>query len=327
MPNYRVGDIIRMTRLSMGMSQEKLSENICSVQTLSRIENGKCSVKRDVYRQLMERMGRNGEKSFAPLAVEDFDLLEDMERVNTYLSRHDYENVERELIKLRAQIGDEMLNVRYVKRKQMIVDYRMGRITKTKFLEGLEELIALTIPDYESLLDKVFPFMDEEIQLLLNIAGAYGELGENEKQISILNMLLRSIAAEYIGEGDAVQLKIMLMNNLAKAYGESDEHQTAIKISEEAIGIAKQYKLVRVLPNLYFEAAWNMIQQIEKGLRKAGDLEKARRYLRQGYAVGAISGKVFVKEAIERYYKEYFQEEIYFCSSPIVGEEPASSIS
>ena len=41
MSNYRAGDIIRMTREFVGMSREELSDEICSVQTLYRIESGK----------------------------------------------------------------------------------------------------------------------------------------------------------------------------------------------------------------------------------------------------------------------------------------------
>ena len=54
----------QLTTQVIGMSQETLCENICSVQTLSRIENGKVNVKRDIYSMLMERMGRSeGEDS------------------------------------------------------------------------------------------------------------------------------------------------------------------------------------------------------------------------------------------------------------------------
>lgn len=40
MANYRAGDVIRMTRNAVGITQEDLSDGICSVETLSRIENG-----------------------------------------------------------------------------------------------------------------------------------------------------------------------------------------------------------------------------------------------------------------------------------------------
>ena len=56
MSNYRAGDIIRMTREFVGMSREKLSDEICSVQTLYRIESGKTRVKRTVCKT----HGKNG---------------------------------------------------------------------------------------------------------------------------------------------------------------------------------------------------------------------------------------------------------------------------
>ena len=40
MGNYNVGDMIRLSRIAKKMTQEELSEGVCSVETLSRIENG-----------------------------------------------------------------------------------------------------------------------------------------------------------------------------------------------------------------------------------------------------------------------------------------------
>ena len=58
MARYRLGDIVRMTRKSLSITQEQLSEDICSVETLSRIETGRQNPGKDVYELLMERMGR-----------------------------------------------------------------------------------------------------------------------------------------------------------------------------------------------------------------------------------------------------------------------------
>ena len=62
MSNYNAGDMIKLTREAMGITQEELCDTICSVQTLSKIENGKVKVKKATYQQLMEKMGRNGAK-------------------------------------------------------------------------------------------------------------------------------------------------------------------------------------------------------------------------------------------------------------------------
>ena len=54
MANYRMGDVIRLSRMARKMTQEELSEGICSAETLSRIENGRTKIKREIYQQLME---------------------------------------------------------------------------------------------------------------------------------------------------------------------------------------------------------------------------------------------------------------------------------
>ena len=77
MSNYRIGDVIRMTRNCIGMSQEKLSEGICSVQTLHRIENGKTGVKKEVYSRLMKKMERISEKNYAVCIGKDLELIDE----------------------------------------------------------------------------------------------------------------------------------------------------------------------------------------------------------------------------------------------------------
>lgn len=320
MSNYKVGDIIRLTRISQGMTQEELCTNICSVQTLHRIENGKSAVKKDVYQQLMERMGRNGEKSFTAICVEDFELLDDMAELNTLLAKHEYEKVDKKIQQLKPKLKNNVINMQYIGKTEIVTNYRLGRITEKEYVKQLEKMINLSIPNYRKLLDTVFPFMDEEIIMLMNIASAYRENEQHKEAIKILRMLIRSLDTGYMDEKNAVHLKTILMNNMAKAYGELYEHQTAIEICEKAIAMAKDRKIIHILSNLYFELAWNIIQQIETGERAKEELALGKIYLRQGYAAAVISKKYVLKIAIGKYYREYFGKDIYCLSSSRFGE-------
>ena len=313
MANYNAGDMIRLTRQSLGISQEELSDTICSVQTLSRIENGKVSVKRKIYRQLMERMGRNGEKSYCTLTVEDFDMLDYKVKADTAIYRKYYEEAEECLNKLKPflDLEDNIVNIQVYRRRECIINYQLKRITKEEFLRQLEELIGLTVKDYEKLLDKVYPFMNEEVQLLMNIASAYSYSGNFEKAIRIDYMLIRSLNKGYMGPKDSIQLKVMLICCIAKYYGELGEHQRAIEMSRNAIHKAKSNHLITILPNAYGEIAWNMMQQIENGSRDKNDLYLCKRYLRQGYAAAAMAKQNTNKNITKKYYEECFGETIY----------------
>ena len=172
MSNYKARDLIRLTRLSLKISQEKLSENICSVQTLSRIENGKHNIKRETYQRLMERMDRNGEKTYCVLYLGDFDGMHIMEKANIALLKNEYRKLEKYIFQLKPCLENNILNQQYVQKNEVMVSYRLGRISRKEFLEKMEEVIAFTIPNYEKFFDKVYPFTNQEIMILMNLATA-----------------------------------------------------------------------------------------------------------------------------------------------------------
>ena len=57
MPIYKFGYIIRQRREELGYTQEDLAEGICSVPTLSRIENGERLPTKDHFEMLLQRLG------------------------------------------------------------------------------------------------------------------------------------------------------------------------------------------------------------------------------------------------------------------------------
>ena len=162
MSNYNVGAVIRLTRQAMNISQEKLCENICSVQTLSRIENGRTSVKKSIYEQLMQRMGRNGRKNFSVLSVDDYDMLEIMDKADVALAKHDYEKLEKYIKILKNNLNSEFkenkIAMQYLGRKELAVDFHLKKISNEEYLDGLIFLMKLTIPNFEILINKEFPF-------------------------------------------------------------------------------------------------------------------------------------------------------------------------
>lgn len=324
MSNYNVGTVIRLTRQALNMSQEKLCENICSVQTLSRIENGRTSVKESVYEQLMERMGRNGSKNFSVLSVDDYDMLEIMNEADVALAKHDYIKLEKCVNILKSNTNSEFkeneIAKQYLGRKELAVNFYLKRISNEEYLDGLICFMRLTMPNFEILIDKEFPFFLEEVQLLMNISNRYIYMKKYKEALKIIEMLIRSLNLNYMCLEDTIKIKFLLMFNQAKSYGELGEHLKAILICEKAMKDANKYKNSFVSPSIYFELAWNMIQQIEKGERDAKELLKCRQLMRQGYALASLIKKNSIKNVIETYYKEYFKEDIYIFSSVSAGD-------
>lgn len=158
MGRYRLGDIIRMTRKSLSITQEQLSEDICSVETLSRIETGKQNPSRDVYELLMERMGRIRDRAYSMLSVSDFKVLEKTIQFEECIHARDYHKAEYILDDIKMKLGDSQLDKQFLIRAQSLVDYRLGRISPDEFLEELKKAITITIPNYEKVSIANWPY-------------------------------------------------------------------------------------------------------------------------------------------------------------------------
>lgn len=313
MANYRAGEMIRLTRRALGISQEELSEGICSVRTLSRIENGKVHVKQSVYQKLMERMGRNGSKAYVPLAVTKLEALDLMPQINTAIHKNEFEKAEALLQEMRPYLKPEgnPATAQWLGRRELLLQQYWQKILEETYLAELEKLLALTIRDYGVLLDTVYPFFYEELQLLMNVAFAYAEQGEYGKAIRINEMLMRSLDTGYMDEKNTVQLKAILLSNTARYYGCMGEHEREVQMRWDAIRLAKEKRLITIFASVYTGIAMSMMEQIERGERREEDTELCRQYFRMGYASASMKGDMAVKKFIGNYYMECFGEDIY----------------
>lgn len=79
------GATIREARLKAGLSQEKLSDGICSVLSLSRIENGTAGVSPSTFQALMAHAGAPCEAFPVFASRKDFDCFYTLKRVRFYL--------------------------------------------------------------------------------------------------------------------------------------------------------------------------------------------------------------------------------------------------
>lgn len=322
MSNYKAGEIIKLSRIANGISQEELAMDVCSVETLSRIENGKHKVKRDTYQRLMAKMDRDMEKSYLVLTTEHIEVLEEDDKMRDAMARHDYELAETYLPRIKRNLDDTVLNHQYVKKTEAVIDFFLEKIEGKEFVLRLQDALKMTVPDYTKMMNKVYPYMEQEIIILMNLATAYSQIEEHEKGIEILEMLLKCLDADYMDVENAKQLEVMLIANLAKKYGAVGDHETAIKLSQKGIAICKDRKINHALPNLLCEIAWNTMQLIEQGKKEKEEKELCRKYLLEGYFLAGAGNMEFTQNVLKKYYKECFHEDIHLIVTSEIGESP-----
>ena len=210
MANYKVGDIIRLSRNFIGMSQEELAFRAgLATETISRIESGKHKISTETYKKIMSALNRFPERSFAICSRSDMEIIEEKKLLEEAEVKYELDDAEYYLSCIKKQIGDNEIDRQYVLRAEAILRfYRNEKETKT-FIEGLEQALRLTIKDwgFEVYKEKKYPYTDQELLILMNLSSAYGEDNQCEKAMEISNMILEYLNAGYISSSEIDNFK------------------------------------------------------------------------------------------------------------------------
>ncbi len=310
MANYRVGDIIRLTRIASGLTQEQLSENICSVETMSRIENGKHGVKKDIYQKLMEKMNRNPERSYAICVDKDMQIIEERAAFEEAMTRHDFERADEYMTLLKEKAGESILTKNYVRRESAFLDFYQNRITSAELVEILEELAEETVPDYRRYMEEkiIFPFTEQEIILFKRLAVAYGRNKKSEVAIEICEMLLRSLRSEYMVEWKKHEIKIL--GNIVFFYQRLKKYEIACEIEKNLLEEAKECDNGVLVEEGIFDIAWDILREIKNGKRKKEEIEVCKKMMRKAYYLSLSRNDQVNMKIFSEYYATQFGESI-----------------
>ncbi|MDE6363474.1 MAG: helix-turn-helix domain-containing protein [Lachnospiraceae bacterium] len=317
MANYKAGDVIRLTRNAVGMTQEKLSDGICSVETLSRIENGRHKIKRDTYRKLMERMGRGIHDNCAVCMGRDMSLLEEYILFEDALVKREYDIAKRYLAHICEKISDSVVDRQYLKRVGALVDYELGEISAQAFLQQLQKAMEMTIPAYESYLwgeqrDNIYPYREQEILILMGMGIAYYDMGELDKDIIIYETIIRSLDAGYMDEKNAAELKLINLANLARPLGKLERYEEALAKAEEGLNMAVSRGYAHALVELMMQTAGNRLKLARRKefVEKEQELLNSKKMMRQAYYIAAARKDKHNINLIKENIKYFFDEEI-----------------
>ncbi len=306
MGRYRLGDIVRMTRKSLSITQEQLSESICSVETLSRIENGSQNPTRDTYELLMVRMGRIRSRAYSMLSVSDFQILEKMKQIEDYIKLYDFIKAETMLNEIEEKIGESILDQQFKIRVKSSVDYNLKRISLDDYLKESLKAIKLTIPKYGEISLSNWPLSSSEAILLTNIAIAYAEKEDFQNSISLMEEAHSALKQSYMEEQQRAILQVIVTFNLSKVYGITHNHEKAIEIADEGIEICRKFKLGNALPYLIYNIAWNKEKQIEMGVLSPNNKSEAILYLKRAYYIASAMQMTHMVHFIREHIMENF---------------------
>ena len=172
----------------------------------------------------------------------------------------------------------------------------------------------MTLPEYEQYLDKEYPYTEQEVLALMNLAGAYRLKKRYEDGIRIYRALLKSLHLGYMTERDSVILEIKVMRKMALVFGEMDRYEESNALLEKVIRLSKEMDYGQILSTALSQITWNMMRQIENGERDMSDIVRVKAYTRQAYYIAAARDDYIHAVKIREYYENKFEEDIELIS-------------
>ncbi|MBQ9534678.1 MAG: helix-turn-helix transcriptional regulator [Clostridia bacterium] len=294
MPVYKLGLLIRARREMLGYTQEELAEGICSLPTMSRIENGERLPTKENAELLLQRLGYS-DMLVDSYADEDALILNDLK----------YKIRQAIILEQPAKIGPLLeefekiadLNNKSVKQFVMLcrtIPLGFGADT----LEVLEEAMRLTCPRYRpDKLPKLLTF--EEIILVNNIAICYYGKGKPDVAIKMFYSLKTYYENNEVNMEERLRTQPMVLYNLSKCLGASKRYDECVEICDLGIQLARESGKCNCLDRMFYNRAYVLLNR-----DKPGDREEAKKYAELALHTAAA----LARDALAAHYKQFIDK-------------------
>lgn len=261
MEKIPIGLLFRNRREAIGWSQERTSEGICSVPTLSRIENGGRMPSERHVRALMERLGIEDSRNLVPQAPYE-EKLEDLQtearaRVIRFFQAaapdkpalREEALVAFQTLEAFVDQGDFMAQQRIAGDK-IVLGKEDGPYSMKESVEILLRAIRLTIPGFDLKRIKEFRYTMEEAKLVNQIAAAYARGGEWEPALSIYRQLFTCLQGNASSSPRYAGHLAMVAANYARELAVCERYDEAITVAEKGRQVCARYGRYQHLPVL-----------------------------------------------------------------------------
>ena len=260
---YRIGDILRMKREALGITREKLCElsnDICSVQTLYRIECGKVKVKQELYRQLMKCMGELTERNYASIVVSENQYLNLKSEIHAHIFYGEYQQAEEKLLQLKQEMNPRYIrNKQYLMEKRATLAYRQNKMTSEEYKDILFDALRCTIPHFDQIDIAHWPLNNEEFTILSYILNIYHSTKQREKELELLFKLKQNVEKRYMEEDYYIVRHTYVMVMLSQIMSITNHHQEAIDYCKQGIEESQKQRIIGNVNELFYDIRYRSI--------------------------------------------------------------------
>ncbi len=270
---YCIGDVVRVRRQMLGMTQKELCGGICSIRTLSRLEQNQATTQRDIIRQLMDRLGLSSELARTEIVTASHEAKETMHRLHREFDQRNAARNRELLERLKSLINMENpVNRQVVMRYEALLDFFQQKPDAETALRRFKEILGCTIP-YEALFRKKEVYLtNEEIFCVQNLTRY---LGWGHPEMERCVELLCGIYARFDERGELSSHVIIyetVMAAMASHLGNCGDYDRSDEISHRILREILYGRRIDLANSCIYNLLWNDEQRQKAGNAKGVDL-------------------------------------------------------
>lgn len=286
MSYYNYGELIRKRREELELTQEDLSDGLCSVATLSRIENGGQMPSREHYKALRERLGLSYDLVSLGVDYKSIRLVNLKNYIRDLVCQMRLDELEEPLRELK-ELSDEIVLNSIDHQFIQIIDTIIRRETtdpeerRRLYLDALRK----TCPNIgKHNFPKVIT-IDEAFGLLC-VFSCDAELGKTDFAIKHLKMLDRYYEDDFYDRRSTFYIRHLIVGLLARLYQSIGNVDQSINFCNLGIKQAKDSGFCGILSNFLLCRA-----EMLKARNNYGDIEAAEEDEKNAIALRIILKK------------------------------------
>lgn len=226
-------ELIQKTRQERGISQEKLSDGICELPTISRIERGHRSPRDKNLCRILERLQKDRRRMDTIIETDSYEVVRLKKKYNRMLFRARTQEAIEVLQELERYLNPKHLrNQQFLKAEWAKVNYAAKKWDADKCLKELESALRMTMDVDGTRLGK-HVISVEENSILNEMVLIYNEQNHVEKAKEILRLELQCFNDSKVCSVFQIMEKGLVQSNLATVYEENGITKEAIDLSRK----------------------------------------------------------------------------------------------
>lgn len=298
---FAIGDVLRIRRNMLGLTQEQVCDGICSVKSLRRAEKKQVNMQQEPLEQILRRLGVSKEIQKTALVTNDKSVLYLKNELSIYRNNRETDKARVLLRQLRDKICLEIPeNMQFVMECEASLDWMEGMITKEEFAAKEEEALRYTLKA-DSFYNAEEVYLTETEMSCICKKMQLVDIIEKRETIAFLLHFFEKFEKENL-LSEYIAMYEFVMASVTNELSSMGEYQLAIALDKKVLGEVLQCRRLCIINEFLYDILWSDMQQ-KLTARQQVEKEKMTNDLRQCIIISHFCKRTF--------YERFYQSKIY----------------